>query len=162
MRTKLFYVCTVLLCSVMFLSSCASILTETVYPVAIKSNPNNATVLITDSRGRGVFHGQTPVVARLPASNGFFSQAGYKITFSAPGYQSKTTYIQATIDGWYFGNILLGGIIGMLIIDPATGAMWKIQEEVIHETLTPASAELRIINIKDLSEDLIAKLERIN
>jgi hypothetical protein len=26
------------------------------------------------------------------------------------------------------GNIVFGGLIGLLIVDPATGAMWKLEE----------------------------------
>jgi hypothetical protein len=37
-----------------------------------------------------------------------------------------TTWINARIDGWYFANLFLGGWIGMLLVDPLTGAMWKI------------------------------------
>lgn len=28
--------------------------------------------------------------------------------------------------GWYVGNVVFGGLIGLLIVDPATGAMWGI------------------------------------
>jgi hypothetical protein len=34
------------------------------------------------------------------------------------------------MDGWYIGNILFGGVIGFLIVDPATGAMWKLGDPV--------------------------------
>jgi len=38
--------------------------------------------------------------------------------------------INSSVDGWYFGNILVGGLIGMLIVDPATGAMYNLPERV--------------------------------
>lgn len=34
------------------------------------------------------------------------------------------------MDGWYMGNLLFGGFIGFLIVDPATGAMWKLDDNV--------------------------------
>lgn len=34
------------------------------------------------------------------------------------------------MDGWYIGNLLFGGLIGMLIVDPATGAMYKLDDSV--------------------------------
>lgn len=43
---------------------------------------------------------------------------------------NQTVPLSADISGWYFGNILFGGLIGMLIVDPATGAMWKLPENV--------------------------------
>lgn len=56
--------------------------------------------------------------------------------FSSPGYDEKIVPITFKIDGWYFGNILIGGVLGMLIVDPATGAMWKIETEFLDETLS--------------------------
>ena len=40
------------------------------------------------------------------------------------------------LDEMYWGNCLIGGLIGMLLIDPATGAMYKLQEN-IWVNLTP-------------------------
>ena len=37
--------------------------------------------------------------------------------------------LSANLNGWYFGNIITpGGLLGFLIIDPASGAMWKLPE----------------------------------
>lgn len=66
----------------------------------------------------------------LPASGGFFSPAKYQVEFTKKGAPMQTVPLTADIDGWYFGNILFGGLIGMLIVDPATGAMWKLPENV--------------------------------
>jgi len=30
------------------------------------------------------------------------------------------------MNGWYFGNLAIGGILGMLVIDPLTGAMYRM------------------------------------
>jgi hypothetical protein len=40
------------------------------------------------------------------------------------------------MDGWYIGNILFGGLIGILIVDPLTGAMWKL-DDVVYGNLSP-------------------------
>jgi len=32
------------------------------------------------------------------------------------------------MSGWYWGNILIGGLIGMLVVDPLTGAMYKLPD----------------------------------
>jgi hypothetical protein len=29
------------------------------------------------------------------------------------------------MSGWYCGKLLFGGLIGMLAVDPATGAIWN-------------------------------------
>jgi hypothetical protein len=42
----------------------------------------------------------------------------------------------STVDGWYVaGNLFLGGLIGWLVIDPASGAMWKIDPEYVNVSL---------------------------
>ena len=56
----------------------------------------------------------------------------------------------------------------MLIIDPATGAMLKIKDPVVDETLikkteaTTTAPGLRIIDIKDVANDMKANLVRVN
>ena len=56
----------------------------------------------------------------------------------------------------------------MLIIDPASGAMWRIekQSQEIYETLTKSTAStkeptLRIIDLNDLPENMKKDLVRI-
>ena len=39
--------------------------------------------------------------------------------------------------------MLLGGVLGMLIIDPATGAMYKLDTEFINETLVQSTASVQ-------------------
>ena len=60
------------------------------------------------------------------------------------GYLPLERQLEASINGWYFGNIIFGGLIGILIVDPATGAMWKISEENINVKLYPDSKEGKV------------------
>ena len=48
------------------------------------------------------------------------------MTFSKEGYEEQSQTLQSSMDGWYWGNFLFGGLIGMLAVDPATGAMYKL------------------------------------
>ena len=148
-------------------SGCASIVTKSVYPLSINSNPNNAKISITDKKGQEIYLGNTPATVKLKAGAGFFSKAEYQVKFSSPGYDDKIVPITFTLDGWYFGNILLGGLLGMLIIDPATGAMWKIETEFLNETLNSKSTsslepEMKILNIKDIPENWKNHLVKVN
>jgi hypothetical protein len=90
------------------------------------SNPARATVIITEKFGHQVFRGKTPLVTKLRSGAGFFSKESYTVTISLPGYQTKEIHVECKLNGWYFGNIFFGGVIGMLIVDPATGAMYKL------------------------------------
>ena len=108
------------------LSSCASIVSKSDYPVSITSPSPTDFKIKNRNSGQVVYNGKAPTVATLSASDGFFQPAKYDI-ITQKGVQP----LNASIDGWYFGNIpLLTPILGMLIIDPATGAMWKLPEQV--------------------------------
>lgn len=139
-------------------SSCASLFSKSVYPVHIDSSPSNAKISITDYTGRQVYAGNTPAVVRLKAGAGYLKRAEYQVKISKSGYDDRIILLESQIDGWYFGNLFLGGIVGMLVIDPLTGAMWSIETRTIYENLgkTTVSTEpgLRIIDINDVPEDL--------
>ncbi len=53
-----------------------------------------------------------------------------------PGYKVTEVELTPKMSGWYWGNLLFGGLIGMLAVDPATGAMWNIAPEKIDRKLT--------------------------
>lgn len=145
----------VLLAACLLLTSCASIVSKTRYPISINSTPSEAKITITDKKGIEVFKGNTPATLKLNSGAGFFSKARYQVTFEKDGYQAKTVPVDFKLDGWYFGNILVGGVIGMLIIDPATGAMYKLDTEFLNETLAPEKQPVAIndgLNIMDINE----------
>lgn len=143
--------------TILILTSCASIVSKSTYPLTINSTPNNASISITDSKGQEIFLGNTPAVVKLKAGSGFFSRAEYQVKFSSPGYEDRVVPVLFKLDGWYFGNIILGGVIGMLIVDPATGAMWKLETEFLNETLNTntasLNAEMKILNINQIPEN---------
>ena len=64
---------------------------------------------------------------------------------------AKIYPIDTELDAWYFGNILLGGVIGMLIVDPATGAMYKLSTDYLHinmeNSTTATEPELRVYDL---------------
>jgi len=156
----------IMMASVFLFSSCASIVSKSTYPLSINSSPSNAKVSITDKKGKEIYLGNTPATVKLKAGAGFFSKAEYQVKFSSPGYDDKIVPINFKLDGWYFGNLLLGGVLGMLIIDPATGAMWKIETEFLNETLSKSTAsiapEMKIMNINEIPENWKNHLVRVN
>jgi len=112
------------LCS--FLTGCCSIVGQSIFPVTINSNPAAANITITDEHGIQMYNGTTPTTLTLRAGESYFHAKEYTIKFSKPGYGDQITILKADLDGWYFGNILFGGLIGALILDPITGKMWKL------------------------------------
>lgn len=108
------------------LSGCASMFSEKTYPVQVTSEPSRASIEIKDEDGNVVYNGSTPATVKLAASAGYFDGERYTVTFRKPGFDDEQFVIESGVDGWYWGNILLGGVLGMLIIDPATGAMFDL------------------------------------
>jgi len=140
---------------IILLSSCATLFTKTTYPVTFNTNPSDATLTIVNKKGYEIFKGQTPATVMLKSSDGYFSKAEYYVSVSMPGYNDFTTVVTADLEGWYFGNIFLGGLIGMLIVDPASGAMWTIKTEIVNINLIPNdSHSLQVLTIDKIPDNL--------
>lgn len=120
---------------ILFLNSCATIVSRTVYPVRIDSSPHKVKVTVADRKGKEIYTGLTPANITLRSGAGFFQRAIYTITFNKEGFKERTIEVRATLNGWYFGNVVFGGVVGLLIVDPATGAMYRLNEVDINETL---------------------------
>lgn len=149
-----------------FISGCATIFGHSSYPVSINSNPTGATVSITDKKGKEIYKGASPALVTLKSSAGFFSKAEYQVKINSTGYAEQIIPVNYKLNGWYFGNILIGGVIGMLIIDPATGAMWKLDTPPINVTLSKSTASteipaLKIIDIATINENMKEHLVRV-
>lgn len=136
--------------SILVLTSCASIVSKSSWPITINSTPSEAKISITDKRGVEIYTGNTPATLKLKSGDGFFSKAKYQVTFNKPGFDKKVVPVEFSLNGWYFGNIFLGGFLGMLIVDPATGAMYRLETEFLNETLTKSVASLDAKELKFL------------
>lgn len=140
----------VILSAVMLFGSftgCASIVSKSTWPVTVQSNPTGAKCEIIKENGVKLHTGETPMTLSLEASAGFFSSAKYIINCTKDGKQA-TSELSADLNGWYLGNILFGGVIGLLIIDPATGAMWKLEETRVVNIVTEP------ISVSTVKEDV--------
>lgn len=166
MRKYFFKLTTLSIALPLLFSNCATLVSKTSYPITINSNPNGATITITDKKGKEVFKGISPATATLNSGAGFFSKAEYEVKISIPGYTEKTIPVMFRMNGWYWGNLLFGGFIGLLVIDPITGAMWKLDTPPINVTLNKSTASsenpsLKIIDIANVSKEMKEKLVRI-
>lgn len=81
MNKKFLKTIALFLAAIFLLSSCASIVSKSSYPLSINSTPSNATISITDKKGQEIFLGNTPAVVKLKAGSGFFSKAEYQVRF---------------------------------------------------------------------------------
>jgi len=118
------------------LTGCASIINGRQAEVAFDSHPSNAQVVIRDKAGREVAALKTPGVVSLKRNRRFFMPARYVATVEAPGYQSAQVPLRSTLNPWILGNVVFGGIPG-LVVDTATGAAWKPRQTLIRQSLAP-------------------------
>lgn len=131
----------VFLTCLIILTGCASIVSKSQYPVSINSSPTNAKVTVINDRGMEMHKATTPTMVTLSAKRGYFRSASYTFKFEKDGYHPSTTSLSAGLDGWYIGNILFGGLIGFLGVDPGTGAMWKL-EDTVYGSLTAITSDI--------------------
>ena len=130
-----------ILFSIISLSGCASIVSGSRKNVAIDSNPSGAHVSITDEKNREVASLTTPCVANLKRSRGFYVPANYVATIEKRGYETQQVEIKPTGNPWSLGNLAFGGLIGLLIVDPATGAMFGLTPSEINAELAPVAGQ---------------------
>ena len=136
-----------LLAPLLLLTGCATIVGSRSQVVTINSEPPGSTVLVTDESGNSIFKGTTPTTVNLEKSTGhYFGAKKYHVQFSLAGYSDKEVTLSESPNAWYYCNILLGGVIGMVAVDPWNGGMWSLSQEDVHPVLaknadvTPAPA----------------------
>ena len=154
--------------TIVTLAACASIVSDRKGVVTVSSNPTAAQIAIADQSGVEVYRGTTPASITLDASAGYFDGQEYTITFSKEGYDPTTVNVDSRINGWYVGNIVFGGFIGWLIVDPLTGAMWALDAEHVNGTLAErvamdetSSPQLRIVSIDSVPESERSRMIRV-
>ncbi|MEM9754164.1 MAG: PEGA domain-containing protein [Planctomycetota bacterium] len=92
-------------------SGCASIVTPgNERPVRVETLPEGADVFVNDD-----FRGKTPLTVSIPRKD------THRLRIEASGYEPFNTEIKPGFNGWVLGNILLGGLIG-LVVDIVSGA----------------------------------------
>ncbi len=119
------------------LCSCDSIVDGGRQKVHIDSNPTGAQVTIYDRHDEKESVNTTPFLARLERKSGYFSGEEYQLVFELAGYQKAEARIRSDMNPWYIGNIVFGGLIGLVIVDPLTGAMWTLKPRTVVEQLEP-------------------------
>lgn len=106
-------------------SGCATIAHGTSTMVSINTRPSGAEAII----------GGTTVIT--PATVILKNNRAYDIIFKKDGYEDAYFSLQKEMSGWIWGNVVLGGIIGMGI-DMMSGGAYKIKPTEINVDLASA------------------------
>jgi hypothetical protein len=152
-----------LLVGVLPLIGCASIMKGSNQKLKFQSQPEGAKVSVFDDSGMLVADSKTPVTIPLKKSGGYFQPAKYKVVFEAPGYEKKEIWLSGSLEaGWYLaGNFLVGGMVGWLIVDPLTGAMWKLEPSTVSTNLDKSigmseEGALRVVLASQVAPEVLA------
>jgi len=159
---------TAAIATVSLMTGCATIVGEKEQSITINSSPSNANVLITDERSMEVHSGSTPTTVQLRKSDGsYFGGKTYTVEISKDGYESRTMMINASPNGWYIGgNIIFGGLIGWLIVDPLTGAMYNLTPDTLNASLgenvattAEGESEITLVLIEDVPTHMLDEMQ---
>jgi hypothetical protein len=105
------------------LGACATVIHGTHQEVGIASTPTGASVTID-----GNPHGQTPVVASLSR------KSSHVIRVELAGFKPYETTVTRSVSGWVWGNLVIGGLIG-LGVDAISGGLYKLSPEQVNSAL---------------------------
>lgn len=151
------------------LASCATIMGKSApETLNVRSTPDQARVIITDESGAKIFEGKTPTSLPLEKKKSYFGGKKYDVKVFKEGYNEQIVTVDTKVGGWYIGNLLFGGLIGLLIVDPATGAMWTLDTNEVNVTFnvlkqgsTIGPNNANIILLQDVPSALRDKMVKI-
>ncbi len=167
---KIYAKAIIVLFASILLISCATIMgksgSET---LNVRSTPDQATIVVTDESNTKIFEGKTPTTFPLEKKKGYFSGKKYVINIAKEGYSEHTVTVDTNANGWYIiGNLIFGGLIGWLIVDPATGAMWTLETNEIDVALqAPKQTKIEpniagIVLLQDVPLSLRHKMVKVS
>ena len=105
------------------LTSCATIVSGSRQTINFNSTPTNATVVVD-----GQEIGKTPLETKLERKH------EHKVEIKLDGYKTYSVEMKKTFNEWYIGNILFGGLIG-IVVDPITGAIYRLTPKEVNAQL---------------------------
>jgi hypothetical protein len=111
------------------LSGCATIVSGRQSEVTLDNTGGATYFSVMDSNNRVVDSGVTPKQVTLKTTQAWLTPAKYHVVYASQDGVEQYD-LNAGINWWTAGNIVIGGVPG-IAIDAGTGALWKLQPQVI-------------------------------
>jgi hypothetical protein len=108
----------------MLLTGCATIMHGTQQDVGFGSVPTNAKITIDNQRSA-----TTPTVMKLSRKD------NHIVRIELDGYLPYEATLTRGVSGWVWGNIVIGGLVG-LAVDAISGGLYKLTPEQMTATLS--------------------------
>lgn len=118
--------------------SCASIVSGRSQHIPVITNPSGAIITV------GTMKQVSPATFILDRR-----QEVYMVKVEKEGYESVEVTLKKGVNGWVFGNIIFGGIIG-LVIDIASGSASKFTPDEVEVNLVTKSLSHKDLKDKDI------------
>lgn len=132
---KAFKIIAILLCPI-FLLGCATIVSGRSQKISVNTNPDEATITVNGMAQK------SPCSFTLDRTT-----PSYQVKIEKVGYKTVTLTIKRGINGWIFGNIIFGGIIG-IVIDCASGSVYSFSPSEIEQSLIPENSDAVVLKVK--------------
>lgn len=117
---------------------CAAIIHGSMQKVPVSSSPAGATVTVNGQQTT------TPGVFTLERK-----RKEYTLVFEKEGYKPVQVKLVRSVDGWVWGNIIFGGLIG-LAVDFGTGSAYKLNPEAVSVVLSEKGASIKRLPSQDI------------
>ena len=127
-------------------AACAAIIHGSYQDVPVNTVPSGVTVTVL---GRTY---TTPATIELKRND-----PPLTLHFHKDGYEDVDYTLTKKVDGWIVGNIVFGGIIG-LIVDFAAGSAYNIRPETVDVTLPPDEDQF-VVWIEIRPNEIVLNLE---
>jgi hypothetical protein len=102
-------------------AACATIVSGGTQKIRVSSSPTGASVTAEPGGYRITAPGEMALKRNA---------TGYKLKFEKEGHQPVEVELTVGLNGWVWGNIVIGGVIGILI-DFSSGAYYELQPGVV-------------------------------
>lgn len=144
--------------AVVLVSGCATVVNTTMQDVEISSTPANAKVYVD---------GQ--LVGQAPLSHKLLRKENHTVRLELEGYNDHEMTLERSVSGWVWGNIVIGGLIG-LVVDSVSGGIYKLTPGQVEAEMEPTAAtgmlndqqlSIAVVLHADPSWEKIGNLERV-
>ena len=115
------------LAAVALVSGCSTIINGRDQTISINSNVKDAEITVN-----GVVTGRTPFTGLIRRASGTV------VTVKKDGYQPKTVTLDTSVEPIFWGNIIIGGVLGSTT-DLSTGGLYKYSPATIEIDLEPVA-----------------------
>ena len=137
------------------LSGCATIMNGDMVNVPVYTTPPGATVVINGTTYT------SPATVMAPRGKGDF-----KLHIEKEGYESVDIMLTQSTDGWLWGNILFGGLIGVAV-DFISGDAYDLDPELVSADLkgvnvsksNDGALQFVLVDINQLPAHVVAKIK---